>query len=149
MLHNNIITSIFVRAPQRVNNNFQSSCRVRPNIIGSGGLATPNSIGYGRGARPNIIGLAGLQTKAIGSGSVVVPEAIRSGLVADPTILGLAPLSDSLLLCWFRNQCDKKQNSMLLVQVTVDIKGVDETVVKCVFDLVEENEQWAMKVSTL
>jgi hypothetical protein len=38
---------------------------------------------------------------------------------------------------------------MLLVQVVVDIKGVDETVVKCVFNLVKENEQWAMKVSTL
>jgi len=37
---------------------------------------------------------------------------------------------------------------MLLVQVMVDIKGVDEAVVKCVFDLVEENERWAMKVST-
>ena len=88
MLHNNIITSIFIRAPQRVNNNFRSSCRAKPNIIGSGGLATPNSIGSGRRARPNIIGLAGPQTKAIGSGSAVVPEAIRSSLVVRSKDIG-------------------------------------------------------------
>jgi len=79
LLHNNIITSIFVCAPQQVKNNFGSSCVARPNILGSGGLTTPNSIGFGRGATPNTIGLAGLQTKAIWSGSATKPKDIRYG----------------------------------------------------------------------
>jgi hypothetical protein len=38
---------------------------------------------------------------------------------------------------------------MLLVQVVVDIEGVDEAVVRCVFGLVEDSKRWVIKVSTI